>query len=232
MITQENPELALPLELVHLLQPAFRYSAIATQFADLAKQLRSQIQTYLEATEDSGLGRSKSLETGYGTITYVTREAYTIDREALIEMVKTRKISTETLVNLAFPDGKVVSPKPLKTALGERFDEIATVTTTEFLTLRPTAEVKAAALDPMPVDQKLYAISQDCYMYRTTDGEDENGISLCQDDLDEGTEVLIDQVFTSHIAATNACMGMNTLRRNQGMNPHWNYFVEDFTPQP
>lgn len=68
-------------------------------------------------------------------------------------------------------------------------------------------------------------------MYRTTDGEDENGIYLCEDDLEEGTEILIDQVFTSEIAAKKACMSMNTQRRNQALNPHWNYFVEDLTPQ-
>lgn len=151
MKTQKTIKIALATDFNKLLQEAFRNSAIATQFSTLAEQYRKQLKTVIESpeyllSEDSEslveAESEKRLKTEYGTIQYVSRTSYKIDREELVAMVAAGSLSVEMLVNLAFPNGKVSSVDPLKTALGSKFDEISTATTTEHLSLLPTASLK------------------------------------------------------------------------------------------
>lgn len=144
---QERP--ALPSFLDETLRIAFHYAALAKQYKDRADQTRKQVQAYLEDNNDGfdttiGVG----IPTDYGSVIYQQRHNYRIDTDEIVAMMERGEMTIETLVNLAFPEGRIVRVEPLKVALGEqRFNAMTTESTTEFITLRPNASFKERIAD-------------------------------------------------------------------------------------
>lgn len=150
MIKTKNTAPTLPLELKQELDQAFRYNTIAKQYQDLADASRKNVQAYLETAEDLSIEAGKGFSHPHGTVIYSTRENYRVDPDQLIELVKNGTLSIESIVNLAFPEGKVARVEPLKIALGSKFDALATVTTTNYITLRPTGDFKSSIVTEFP----------------------------------------------------------------------------------
>jgi hypothetical protein len=131
---------ALPEKLEGLLLKGFSFQAIRDNYEDAFKAVKSEVVQYLEKNDDgfdADLG--KGFKCDQGTVIYQARANWNFDKDKIIELVKTGKMTIETLVNLAS-----FNAEKLKTAIGEpTFNAIATNAPTESLTFRGSSEFKA-----------------------------------------------------------------------------------------
>lgn len=148
MITKKKQGPTLPAELEDSLRIAFHYAALAKQYKDRADSTRRDVQAWMEATDEIEIEIGKGIPTEYGSVIYQQRHNYRIDPDEIIAMFQRGDIAIETLVNLAFPEGRIARVEPLKVALGEsKFASITQDSTTEFCTLRPSSSFKSKISD-------------------------------------------------------------------------------------
>lgn len=147
MIKTKKQQPALPIELDQMLDVAFHYAALAKEYETRSDEHRKQVQNWLENTDEMEVTQGEGIKHRYGSVIYQQRSNYRIDTDEIIAMFNRGEIAIETLVNLAFPEGRIARVEPLKVALGERFDTMTQLSTTEFITLRPNANFKQKALE-------------------------------------------------------------------------------------
>ena len=131
---------ALPKKLEGLLLKGFSFQAIRDNYEDAFKAVKGDVVSYLNSNPDgfdADLG--KGFKCDQGTVIYQARANWNFDKDKIIELVKSGKITMETLVNLAS-----FNAEKLKTAIGEpTFNSLATNAPTESLTFRGSSEFKA-----------------------------------------------------------------------------------------
>jgi hypothetical protein len=137
-LKKQDDKTRLPAKLDKLLLQGFSFQAIAAKYEDAFKSTKGEIEDYLESNDDGFDLTEKTFKCDQGSVTYVERTSYDYDRDAIIEMVNSGKVTLETLIGLAsFPAEK------LKVALGEtNFKAVSTEKTSTYLTLKANADFK------------------------------------------------------------------------------------------
>ena len=137
-LKKEQEKNSLPAKLSSLLLQGFSFQQISAKYEEAFKSTKEEIEGYLESNDDGFDLTEKTFKCDQGSVTYVERTSYDYDKDAIIEMVNSGKVTLETLIGLAsFPAEK------LKVALGEtNFKAVATEKSSTYLTLKASAEFK------------------------------------------------------------------------------------------
>ncbi len=137
-LKKQDDKTRLPAKLDKLLLQGFSFQAIASKYEEAFKSTKGEIEDYLDSNDDGFDLTEKTFKCDQGSVTYVERTSYDWDKDAIIEMVNSGKVTLETLIGLAsFPAEK------LKVALGEtNFKAVSTEKTSTYLTLKANADFK------------------------------------------------------------------------------------------
>jgi hypothetical protein len=137
-LKKEQEKNSLPAKLSSLLLQGFSFQQISAKYEEAFKATKDEVEGYLESNDDGFDLVEKTFKCDQGSVTYVERTSYDYDKDAIIEMVNSGKVTLETLIGLAsFPAEK------LKVALGEtNFKAVSTEKTSTYLTLKASAEFK------------------------------------------------------------------------------------------
>lgn len=137
-LKKQDDKTRLPVKLDKLLLQGFSFQAIAAKYEDAFKSTKGEIEDYLESNDDGFDLVEKTFKCDQGSVTYVERTSYDYNKDAIIELVNSGKVTLETLIGLAtFPAEK------LKVALGEtNFKSVSTEKTSTYLTLKANADFK------------------------------------------------------------------------------------------
>lgn len=140
--TPEAAKKSLPEKLALFCNKAFTFDAFAKFFEAQAKEGKDGIKAYLESNADGfelDLTVAKSFDCEEGKVTFATRKRFDYDADKLIDLIKNGTVNIETVINCI----STFKDKDLQTALGSKFDLIATEGYTEFLQLKATEAFKA-----------------------------------------------------------------------------------------
>lgn len=137
---------ALPARLAELSRKALLSSAYQKAYEAICKPTKEEIKAYIQENSDGftlDLDVSKSFTAAEGRITWTTRETTEVDKDAIIALIKSGKVTLETIIGCAN-----FSQEALKISLGTSYDSaVKPGEPTEFLTLNPSAETKAEVAD-------------------------------------------------------------------------------------
>ena len=132
---------SLPTQLENLLLEGFSLQAARDIYDDVFKATKGQITHYLEHNEDGfSCDMGKGFHCEQGTVIFQSRSNYSFDKDKILELVESGKLSLATVINLAS-----FNAEKLKTAIGAtEFENLATNKPTEYLTMKANAEFKAS----------------------------------------------------------------------------------------
>ena len=134
--TKKSDVEQLPEKLDGLLRDGFTCSVLQKKFEEDGKEIRGEVVTYLESNTDGfEVEVSKSFKTEYGAVNFKQRQNFEVDKDALIELVNSGKITIETLVHL----GSFAGAKLKEAGCGVA---VSDGDPTEYLELRPNKEFK------------------------------------------------------------------------------------------
>lgn len=157
---QDKP--SLPAKLDKLLVQAFSFQQISSKYEDAFKETKKEVEIYLDKNDDGFDLEEKTFKCDQGSVTYAERTSYDYDKDAIIELVNSGKVTLETLIGLA-----TFSAEKLKVALGDtNFKKVSTEKTTNYLTLKASSDFKEEC------DRKFEAIlpkKEDEYVPREKD---------------------------------------------------------------
>ena len=145
--SSKDDKKSLPAKLTDLLLKGFTLQAVRDNYADAYDASRKDITGYLEHNTDGfEVNLSEGFPCDQGMVIYQSRSNWSYDKDQIIELVKTGKLTVETLISVAS-----FNAEKLKTAIGDTpFNALATNKPTESLTLRATAEFKESVAEKMP----------------------------------------------------------------------------------
>lgn len=140
----EKKEVGLPQALDKIFEKAFTASILEKKFKEEASEGRAEAYSFLdEKREGFDVDKilvSSSFTTRFGRVTIANRASNEIDRDKLIELVESGKVTVATLLNIA-----TFGADKLKTALGEKdFAQVAKVSEgRQSLALYPSSEFRS-----------------------------------------------------------------------------------------
>lgn len=132
---------SLPEKLSKLLEKGFTEQFMSARFEELFKETKTEVVEYLENNEDgfdADLG--KGFKCDQGTVIYTSRSTISVDKDKLIELVKSGRVSLEQVLATVSTFKNEDLEKTLSTPV---FKEISTSKSSESLTFRGSAEFKA-----------------------------------------------------------------------------------------
>jgi len=153
---KEAAGVGLPSRLADMLLRGFTFQALRDKYDGAFKDAKGEVVGYLEKNDDSfNVDLGKGFKCDQGTVIYTSRSSWEYDKDKIIELIKSKAITIETIVNMAS-----FRAEDLKTALGEpAFLGLAKERTSESLTFRGTPEFKSSVderfdsmTSPSPVD--------------------------------------------------------------------------------
>lgn len=136
---EKNKDFQIPKTLDNLLQGGFTATVLEKKYKEVGKEFRGDIFGYLQKNQDGFVvEQSTGFKTEYGSVTVKLRKNYDVDKDKLIEKVKSGDITIETLINLAS-----FNVEKLKPVIGSDSSIISEKDPTEFLELRANADFKS-----------------------------------------------------------------------------------------
>lgn len=145
--SKEKETINLPAKLESMLEKGFTEQFMASKFEELFKATKSDVKAYLEKNEDGfEVDLGKGFKCEQGTVIVTSRGNVQIDRDKLVELVESGKLSVGQLVACISTFKNEDLEKSLSTSV---FDSIATRSNTESLTFRASAEYKAQMEEKM-----------------------------------------------------------------------------------
>lgn len=129
----------LPAKLSGLLTKAFGEQFLSDKFEKNFKATKVEIEDYLK-TGDFDIETGKAVKCEEGSFYYTERNTVTVDKDALIDLVESGKISLAQVLACVSTFKNEELEKAISTS---KFKEISTVKTSASLTLKGNAEYKA-----------------------------------------------------------------------------------------
>lgn len=155
---KEKSGTGLPSRLADMLLRGFTFQALRDQYDSAFTDTKGEVKGYLEKNDDDfNVDMGKGFKCDQGSVCYKSTTRYDIDKDKLTELVKSGKVTIETIMSIAN-----FGADNLKKALGEAaFSTLATPKTSESLAFTATPDFKASVADkfggmtdPEPVDVK------------------------------------------------------------------------------
>lgn len=130
----------IPTLLAKLVAQAARLQTISKLYGDGFDSVKERIVAYLNDNTDGFVCEmSKGFKTDSATVIYQSRENWKVDADAVAKMIQSGELSLHTVLNIA----KIDATK-LRDCIGkDKFNAIATSSTTEYLAIKTLPDVKA-----------------------------------------------------------------------------------------
>jgi len=129
----------LPAELDDLCLRGFTFQQLCDAYEEKFKTVKGKVETYLKTTDDFEVTEGEGFKTPYGSIIYMGRSTNKYDNDAIIELIKSKKVSLEQVLSCVTGYKADELEKTLSSAV---FETVCTKTETKSLTFRASSEFK------------------------------------------------------------------------------------------
>jgi hypothetical protein len=138
---EERSQFNLPAKLQNLVTKAFGEQFLKDKFEKKFKDTKADMEAYLSSNEDGfDIEAGKSVKCEEGSFYYTERNTISVDKDALIDLVESGKISLAQVLACVSTFKNEELEKAISTS---KFKEISSVKTSASLTLKANAEYKA-----------------------------------------------------------------------------------------
>ena len=128
---------AIPEALETLADRGLQNSILAKHFDEIAGSTRKLVMAYLAHNEDGFDLTEKTIKTKNGALTFVERSSFSFDADAIEALITSGAVTLSTILQCVS-----FKAENLKTALGSKFNDVATKTESQTLAFKPNADYR------------------------------------------------------------------------------------------